>query len=187
MGRSARRATTRSRCGSRSAGRVRRRGAGTTARAALSLGCLLALGAAPLAAQTSAASARAPAAPAPTAAAGPGSLHAPGAVGAIAVGETVRGELAPGDQIMSDSTYADVWELSGAAGQRVEIDLRSDEFDTFLQVLDTAGVVIGQDDDSGGELNSHLALTLPATGTYRIVVNSAGHEQRVGAYTLSVR
>lgn len=99
----------------------------------------------------------------------------------------VRGELAQGDQIMSDSTFADVWELAATAGERVAIDLRSDEFDTYLQVLDASGTVIGEDDDSGGDLNSYLAITLPAAGTYRIVVTSAGHERRVGAYTLSVR
>jgi pre-peptidase len=156
-------------------------------------GALLALAAAPLLAQApKAAGHRAPhrtaeaagAAEADTAA---NALHAPGIVGAIALGEMVRGELAPGDQVMSDGTYADVWEFTATAGERVAIDLRSDEFDTYLQLLDAAGKVIGQDDDSGGDLNSHLAITLPAAGTYRIVVNSAGHEQRVGAYTLSVR
>ncbi len=165
-------------------------------RAAVIGGGLLVLAAAPLLAQAPKASApghRAPhrAAAAVTEAAGAdtaaNAIHAPGTVGAIAVGETVRGELAPGDQVMSDSTYADLWEFTATAGEHVAIDLRSDEFDTYLQLLDASGKVVGQDDDSGGDLNSHLAITLPADGTYRIVVNSAGHEQRVGTYTLSVR
>jgi Bacterial pre-peptidase C-terminal domain len=157
------------------------------------IGCLLALAAAaPLAAQApkSAGPARPPAPPAaarPPADTASNPIHAPGAVGTIAVGETVRGELARGDQIMSDSTFADVWDLAATAGEHVEIDLRSDDFDTYLQLLDPSGTVIGQDDDSGGDLNSHLAITLPAGGTYRIVVNSAGHEPRVGTYTLGVR
>lgn len=114
-------------------------------------------------------------------------IPAPGEIARIAVGQVMQGELEPGDLLMADSTLADVWELQGMAGATVTIDVRSDEFDTLLQVLDAAGTLVGQDDDSGGDLNSRLTLTLPATGTYRIVVNSAGHERRAGRYILSVR
>ncbi len=188
MGPSARRAPTPSRSGSR--GTAGGRGARGLPRAGLVAGLLALAAAPPLAAQGAKAAGASRGRPAPAAVTADSpfnALHAPGAVGRIAAGETVRGELAAGDQLMSDSTYADVWELSAAAGQHVDIDLRSDEFDTFLQVLDPSGAVVGQDDDSGGDLNSHLALTLPAAATYRIVVNSAGHERRVGYYTLSVR
>lgn len=114
-------------------------------------------------------------------------VAAPGAVARIAVGQTLRGELEPGDRLMADSTFADVWEFAGAAGQTVTIYVRSDEFDTYLLVLDAAGRTLGADDDSGGDLNSRLTLTLPAAGTYQIVVNSAGHERRAGLYTLSLQ
>ena len=114
-------------------------------------------------------------------------VPAPGETGYIQVGRTMRGELEPGDLLMEDSTFADVWEFAGAAGERVTIDVRSDEFDTYLQLLDPAGTKIGEDDDSGGDLNSRLAIMLPATGSYRIVVNSAGHEPRAGRYTISVQ
>ncbi|HXY68432.1 MAG TPA: PPC domain-containing protein [Gemmatimonadales bacterium] len=121
--------------------------------------------------------------PAPAASAVPG----PGEIGRIRVGQTMRGVLEPGDQLMADSTFADVWELDGAAGEKLTIDVRSDEFDTFLQLLDPSGTKIGEDDDSGGDLNSRLTIVLPAAGRYRIVVNSAGHERRAGRYTLTVR
>ena len=114
-------------------------------------------------------------------------IPAPGEVARIAVGQAMAGELEPGDLLMADSTLADVWQLEGTAGETVSIDVRSDEFDTYLEVLDAAGTRLGQDDDSGGDLNSHLTLTLPASGTYQIVVNSAGHERRAGRYILSVR
>ena len=114
-------------------------------------------------------------------------VPAPGEIARIAVGQAMQGELEPGDLLMADSTLADVWELPGTTGATVTIDVRSDEFDTFLEVLDAAGTLLGQDDDSGGDLNSRLTLTLPASGIYRIVVNSAGHERRAGRYILSVR
>jgi len=111
----------------------------------------------------------------------------PGEPGRIALGQTMRGELEPGDQLMADSTLADLWQFAGEAGATVTIDLRSDEFDTYLQVLDPAGKKLGEDDDSGGDLNSRLTLTLPASEVYLIVVNSAGHERRAGMYVLSIR
>ncbi len=111
---------------------------------------------------------------------------APGEMGRLDVGQVVRGELEPGDRVMADSTFADVWEFAGTGGETVTIYLRSDEFDTYLLLLDASGTTLGEDDDSGGDLNSRLTLTLPSTGTYQIVVNSAGHEQRAGMYTLSI-
>ncbi len=53
-------------------------------------------------------------------------------------------------------------------------------------MLDSTGTTLGEDDDSGGDLNSRLTLTVPATGMHQIVVNSAGHERRAGMYTLSI-
>ena len=114
-------------------------------------------------------------------------VPAPGETGFIQVGQTMRGALEPGDLLMADSTFADVWEFTGAAGQKVIIDVRSDEFDTYLQLLDSAGTKIGEDDDSGGDLNSRLVIVLPASGRYRIVVNSAGHEPRAGRYTVAIQ
>jgi len=114
-------------------------------------------------------------------------VAAPGASARIEPGQSLHGRLEPGDQLMADSTLADVWEFDGTAGETVTVEARSDEFDTYLEVLDAGGKVLGRDDDSGGDLNSRLTLTLPATGSYRIVVNSAGHERRAGRYTVSLK
>jgi len=114
-------------------------------------------------------------------------VAAPGESARIEPGQTLRGRLEPGDLLMADSTLADVWAFDGAAGETVTVGVRSDEFDTYLEVLDAGGTLLGHDDDSGGDLNSRLTLTLPATGTYRIVVNSAGHERRAGRYAVSLK
>ncbi len=112
-------------------------------------------------------------------------VPAPGQVGQIAVGQTMRGRLEAGDQVMgSDSTYADVWQLQGSAGQTIAIELRSSEFDTYLQLLDGTGKVLAE---SAGHPNSGLAFQLPASGTYQIVVNNNGTQRSTGNYTLSVR
>jgi len=114
-------------------------------------------------------------------------VAAPGESARIEPGQSLHGRLEPGDLLMADSTLADVWEFDGTAGETVTVEVSSDEFDTYLEVLDAGGKLLGQDDDSGGDLNSRLTLTLPATGSYRIVVNSAGHERRAGRYTVSLK
>ena len=120
---------------------------------------------------------------APAAAAG--AVPGPGQIGQIAAGQTLRGRLEPGDQLMtSDSTYADVWRLQGTAGQNIAVELRSDDFDTYLQLLDGAGNVLAE---SAGHPDSGVAFQLPSTGTYQIVVNSSGAQRKTGSYTLSVR
>ena len=112
-------------------------------------------------------------------------IPGPGQMGMIMLGQSVRGRLEPGDQFMgSDSTYADIWQFQGGAGQNVAIELRSDEFPTYVQLLDGAGKVISE---SAGHPNSGLAFTLPAGGAYQIVVNSNGPQRRTGIYTLTVR
>ncbi len=112
-------------------------------------------------------------------------IPAPGQMGQIMAGQSVRGRLEPGDQVMgSDSTYADIWQIQGNANQNIAIELRSDEFPTYLQLLDGTGHVLAE---SAGHPNSGLAFTLPAAGTYQIVVNSNGPQRQTGMYTLTVR
>jgi hypothetical protein len=131
----------------------------------------------------------------PTAAAAPtvtpltaqasGTVPAPGQLGQIAIGQTVRGRLEVGDQVMgSDSTYADIWQFQGSAGQSVAIELRSDAFDTYVQLLDGTGRVLAE---SAGHPNSGVAFQLPSAGTYQIVVNNNGSRRETGYYTLSIR
>ena len=114
-------------------------------------------------------------------------IPAPGQMGQTAIGQTMRGRLETGDQTMPDGTFADIWQFQGSAGQSVTIDVRSDEFDTYMQLLDANGNKLGEDDDSGGNLNSRLTYTLPTAGMYQIVVNNAGQTRRSGIYTVSIR
>ena len=112
-------------------------------------------------------------------------IPAPGQTGQIMIGQTVQGRLEAGDQTMgSDSTYADIWQFQASAGQAVAIQLSSEDFPTYLQLLDGAGNVL---QESAGHPNSGLAYTLSSAGTYQIVVNSNGRQRRTGLYVLTVR
>ena len=127
--------------------------------------------------------------PTPTPASMPitGSIPGPGQIGQVQVGTNVQGRLETGDQRMNDGTFADVWQFQGRAGQHIVIELRSEEFDTYLQLLDAAGNRLAEDDDSLGDLDSKIEFNLPANGMYQIVVNNFGDDRRAGIYTLSLR
>ena len=116
-----------------------------------------------------------------------GGIPAPGQIGQAAVGQTFQGRLETGDQQMNDGTWADVWQFNGIQGQTLTIELRSEEFDTYAQLLDTQGARLAEDDDSLGDLDSRITFTLPRTGMYQVVVNNFSDERRAGVYTLTLR
>ena len=104
----------------------------------------------------------------------------------ISVGQTVSGTLTPDDGRSVDcgGCFADLHEFSIGSSQDLVISLDSTDFDAFLAVLDTSGVVVATDDDGGGGLNSRISGTF-AAGMYRIeaTTHSPGEQ---GAYTLSL-
>lgn len=92
----------------------------------------------------------------------------------IVVGAEVEGTLSGDDPIVVDGRRAQAWALEGVAGQGVEIELFSDDFDSFLYLV---GPGIGDplsDDDGAGELNSLIAHTFRDAGTYLIIVSALG-------------
>jgi hypothetical protein len=113
----------------------------------------------------------------------------PPSVRDITVGQTVSGALAPGDGELDDGSYYDLYRISARAGERLEITLRSTDFDSFLEwgtMEDGAFEEIDSDDDSGGGLDSQLVVAADRAGTYYIRANSLGAGD-TGAYTVSVR
>ncbi len=87
----------------------------------------------------------------------------------------------------SDGSLYEEHFFEGQAGQSVTITMESNEFDTYLMLVDPNGEVIAQNDDSGSStLNSSITLTLPQSGTYRIIANSYDSTGR-GRYSLRVR
>lgn len=94
-------------------------------------------------------------------------------LGVISVGESFEGSLTSDEPSM---TFA----LQGEAGQVVSLTLTSDDFDTYLTVLDSSGNVVAFNDDSNGERNSRIPnVTLPENDSYSVLVESYG--QHVGS------
>lgn len=88
---------------------------------------------------------------------------------ALAFGVTVEGEIGDGDPRDGDDRGYDSYGFSGIEGQRVQVIMRSGDFDTYLQVSSADGefTPLAEDDDGLGEgTDSRLNFTLPATGAY---------------------
>ncbi|WP_183251538.1 PPC domain-containing protein [Brevundimonas basaltis] len=103
----------------------------------------------------------------------------------IAIGATVEGQLTGSDGKSESDTPADAWRFEGREGQRVRIDMTSDDFDTYLELFDENRVSLDEDDDGGpAGTNSRITLTLPRTGAY--IVEARAFSDGTGAYSLSV-
>jgi len=80
---------------------------------------------------------------------------------------------------------AKVFQVKMEGGKTYVIDLISNQFDAYLGLQDSAGNVLAQDDDSGGNLNSRIRYNVANAGTYRLVATSL--DNRLGAFTIRVR
>ncbi len=117
----------------------------------------------------------------------------PGAMSWLNVGSAINGMLAPGDQSLSNGTFADDYAIQLNAGMPVTIVLRGGAsstmpgttLDMYLVLLQN-GAEITHDDDSAGNLNSRIVFTPPMSGTYQIRVTTWSASNTIGAYTLQV-
>ena len=98
---------------------------------------------------------------------------------------TVHGRLSAKDGVRNNGSYTDRYTVTGEAGARLEVDLESGAIDCYLLLFDASGVIIAEDDDSGGSYDSHFVVDLPRAGTYVLVASSFSREE--GPYALYVR
>jgi len=111
---------------------------------------------------------------------------APGQSAPMALAETRTGVLEPGDEFAADGPYLDRWTAELRQGSRLRVELRSEDFDAYLQVLDPEGREVGYDDDGLGDRNSLVSFRAAAAGRYAILASSFGEELRVGVYRLTL-
>ncbi len=97
------------------------------------------------------------------------------------------GQLTSGDQIAPEDTLFELYTFEGQAGQLITILLESQEFDTYLVLVDDAGQVLADNDDiDTSTTNSQIMTTLPTNGVYSIIVNGYSTADQ-GRYNLTVR
>ena len=66
----------------------------------------------------------------------------------------------------------DAWLFKGVGGAELIVRLTSSDLDVHLRVYDPAGLLVGDNDNTGGT-NSYLKLVLCTTGTYTITADGA--------------
>lgn len=103
----------------------------------------------------------------------------------ISRGSTITGSLTPADAQTDSGWYHDDYTFSGTGGQVIQVDLESDDFDTFIDLYQGTRWV-AEDDDGGDGLDSRLVYTLPESGNYIICVRSR-YANRTGSYRLTLR
>ncbi|MEL6407732.1 MAG: PPC domain-containing protein [Chloroflexota bacterium] len=81
----------------------------------------------------------------------------------IEVGDSVDGEA--DDEVVE-------YEIELEEGQEIEISVESDDFDTYLTLLDEDGDEVASDDDGGDDLNSLIIYEVEDDGTYTIEVGA---------------
>ena len=103
----------------------------------------------------------------------------------IAVGHSTGGRLEPGDQQMDTGEYGDVYVFDGNSGARVNIEMTSSDFDTYLVLITPSADQIDNDDYENSSSRSQIDIALRETGRYRIVATSyKGNE--TGDYQLKL-
>ena len=108
--------------------------------------------------------------------------------GRIAVGRDETGSLGANSAEDDDGKRYDAYAFRASAGERVKIDLESDDFDSFLRVgriVNGAFVQMAENDDGGSSLNARLVFTAPQAGEYLIRVTSYNGSAE-GDYRLSM-
>jgi hypothetical protein len=93
--------------------------------------------------------------------------------------------LAAGDRELTSGEYVDYFDLPGGSGEFVVLDLRSRQFDPYLILIAPSGEQFENDDHEGDATRSQLAMELPETGDYRVLVTSYKPGE-TGSYTLTI-
>jgi hypothetical protein len=96
-----------------------------------------------------------------------------------------QGALQSGDVTLQSGEYMDTFEFTGRPGQRVAIDLRSDEFDTYVILVDPSGGHQENDDAEDGIGHSRIEADLTEAGTYEVIVTSY-EPGETGSYRLAI-
>ncbi|SKB12374.1 conserved hypothetical protein [Planktothrix sp. PCC 11201] len=99
-----------------------------------------------------------------------------------------QGELKEGDQVLaSDKSLYDEYTFEGKEGQQITILLESSEFDAYLALFNSDNELLQEHDDiSQTNSNAEITITLPKTGTYRVIVNAYDSKGK-GKYLLKIK
>jgi hypothetical protein len=79
------------------------------------------------------------------------------------------------------------WTFAGEAGQIINVNMVSPEFDTFLELRNSQDVILAENDDGPNDTNALIGnFALPASDTYTVVARSLSNAEG-GTYELTVK
>jgi hypothetical protein len=104
--------------------------------------------------------------------------------GVMAIGDSVSGALAGGDETLESGEYVDTYRFTGRRGQRVAVDLTSSAFDAYTMLITPSGEQFDNDDGEDGT-NSRQELVLPEDGEYEVRLTSY-RPGETGSYRFSL-
>lgn len=106
-------------------------------------------------------------------------------LGVLALPALAQDTIGPGDTVSGEANAVVSYNIDLEEGQSVSIAAESEDFDTYLVLLNSSGEEVAYDDDGGGGRNSRLNFVAPATDTYTINLRAFAGDPS-GSYTLSV-
>ena len=102
--------------------------------------------------------------------------------------ETHQGKLEEGDLVLEqDGSFYDPYAFEARAGDRITLEMTSEELDPYLALYDSEAKQLAKNDDIGlPNRNARVVFTAPRDDTYTVAANTyEGGE--TGAYTLSIK
>ena len=93
---------------------------------------------------------------------------------------------------LQNGTLIEAWKITGTRNQCVAISMRSDEFDSFLELYAVDRItgemdLLERNDDGGEGVDARIQGRLPATVTYYVVASSADGEAPNAKYTIDFK
>lgn len=110
----------------------------------------------------------------------------PGSAQSLSLGETKDGVLEPGDELSGDGPYQDRWSFEVQADQRVRVEMRSTDVDSYLMLLGEHGRLLATNDDGLGNRDAVVTVRASAAGRYTALATTFGDQPRVGAYRIAL-
>jgi len=92
----------------------------------------------------------------------------------LRLGTEVTGTLSAQSTEWADGTFVQAWALQLEQGQKVTIDLLSDDFDAFLMMGGPGVSEILADDDGAGACDARIQFSATTSGSYHVVANAVG-------------
>src|SRR5690606_23898406 len=106
----------------------------------------------------------------------------------LAFGATVSGEITERDPRDDENKGFDAYRFRGEEGRRIQVVVRSGDFDAFVSIGKAEGEyeALASDDDGLGEgTDARLSYTIPETGDYVVRASPLGADGK-GLYSIEL-